>query len=518
MTVLSPNANFEYASQYMGGDLYNARHRNFAPTVGMAFDPTGSGRTVVRAGYSLSYVNDDLVGAIDSMLSSNLGLSITERRPQKTATLGQTLSAPTTIPPFNLSNLDEQGQIGTIDPNLRVPYVQQWNIGVQHIVSGFLLDARYVGNHATGMIREVNYNQVALAGSPFLCSFLAAKSGNPNPSCPTPANPILAFNTQYAASPNSNGFMQDVTTGQAATAALEYSQIEPGAYNLYQNGNALNGAGILGNYSSSTYNGLQLSARRLLRNGLQVQASYTFSKDLSDSARTTDSAFEPYRDALAPQLDRARTPFDLTHAFKGNFIYLLPSGAALGNGALRAVFGGWSLSGILTVQSGNPFSILSGYATVDTVTAALNTADATVSGSQLNQLFGVTQYQGRPYFIQPGDVSSKSPDFTNPTAGRLGFLQQREFTGPWVSDLDLGLQKTIVIRESQRIEIRGEALNVLNHASWLIGNQYINAISPLSVVQNFGPAYSGAPNLSFGQISNTFYPSRKIQVSVYYRF
>ena len=515
--ILSPRAAFQYAS----GSIYNSRHIDFAPAAGVAFDPSGSGRTVLRAGYSIAYVNDDLIGAIDSTLTNNLGLLVRQSGPPPAgATLNQApfLSMPAFPASFTLADIpasNPEGQrIGMVDPSLRVPYVQEWSVAFQRILRGFLMEARYVGNHATGMIREVNYNQVDICGSGFLNDFLAASHGNQSQSCQSTSE--NNFNAYYSRiPPGSFGFSQDVRTGQVAQAAAEYNALGKPGYALYRNGNALGGATIIGNYASSSYNGLQLNARRQLRSGLQLQLSYTFSRDLSDSARTGDPAFEPYREFAKPGLDRARTPFDLTHAFKGNFIYELPSGKGLNRGVLEGLLAGWSVSGVVVVQSGNPFSILSGYATVDTITASLNTADADVSGSALNRLLGVRQVNGVTYFIDP---ASAHVDFGNPAPGRLGFLQQRAFSGPWVSDLDLGLQKTVRVKEGQDLEIRGEALNVLNHTSWLIADQNINAFSSLNVVQRGGPVRSGTANPAFGQITNTFYPSRKIQVSVYYRF
>jgi hypothetical protein len=206
----------------------------------------------------------------------------------------------------------------------------------------------------------------------------------------------------------------------------------------------------------------------------------------------------------------------LTHAIKANFIYLLPFARGL-NGPARGLLAGWSLSGIVTVQSGSPFSILSGYATVDTLTAALNTADL-VSPSAPH--FGVSQYNGSPYYL-PSNLTPMevSKDFGNPTPGRLGYLQQREFSGPWVSDLDVGVQKTFHVREGQSVEFRGEALNILNHPSWLIQDQNINAVFPLNGPNAaYGPVRSNEANPNFGQIDSTFYASRKVQVSAYFRF
>ena len=91
----------------------------------------------------------------------------------------------------------------------------------------------------------------------------------------------------------------------------------------------LEAADLLGNYSSSSYNAGSVEFRRRFRSGLNLQASYTFSKVFTDYSGDTPSGvqrFYPYLDNAQPGLERARANFDLTHAFKANFRYALPFG------------------------------------------------------------------------------------------------------------------------------------------------------------------------------------------------
>ena len=89
--------------------------------------------------------------------------------------------------------------------------------------------------------------------------------------------------------------------------------------------------------------------------------------------------------------------------------------------------------------------------------------------------------------------------FFNPTAGSVGGLQRRMFSGPWTFNLDAGLIKHTQITERQSIEFRAEATNVFNHPAFVFGDQNINAVT-------------------FGQITETYSTSRRIQFGLYYRF
>jgi len=138
-----------------GSGFYQPDSTTFAPNAGVAFDPFASGRTVFRAGYGINYVNDDFIDTFQSLLSLNsdyLGYSQTSSGVLSSTTL-QNLG--TLIPyPTGGTGLQSPSHIfGVIDPGLRTPYVEQWSAGVQQEIARFVLDLRYVGNHAAKMLR-----------------------------------------------------------------------------------------------------------------------------------------------------------------------------------------------------------------------------------------------------------------------------------------------------------------------------------------------------------------------------
>jgi hypothetical protein len=106
-------------------------------------------------------------------------------------------------------------------------------------------------------------------------------------------------------------------------------------------------------FGASLSHALQLEIRRRSRACLLYQFSYAFSKTLSNSTGDNQTNFEPLLDNNNPRLEKARSPYDITHAFKANFVYELPYGPGKrwsGGKLMNELLGGWSLSGHLELQ------------------------------------------------------------------------------------------------------------------------------------------------------------------------
>ena len=129
---------------------------------------------------------------------------------------------------------------------------------------------------------------------------------------------------------------------------------------FFQNPNAL-GTDYLTNYSSSSYNALQVEVRRRTKSGLFLEGNYTWSKVLSDADGDVQNRLQHFLDLANPKIERSRANFDLTHMIKMDGYYELPFGKGhkLSYSPLNRVIGGWTLGGTLVWQSGAPFSILS---------------------------------------------------------------------------------------------------------------------------------------------------------------
>src|SRR5581483_1617719 len=156
-------------------------------------------------------------------------------------------------------------------------------------------------------------------------------------------------------------------TGQPAQLAtlLQVNELQ-GTLNFFPNPNAL-AADMLTNYSSSSYNSLQLVARRAFKNGLSFEGNYTYSKVLSDGDGDLQVRFQAFLDFFNPAIERSRANFDLNHVIKGFGRFDLPFGRGhrLRYRPLNRIIGGWTVSPFMTWQSGAPFSILSGRGTLN---------------------------------------------------------------------------------------------------------------------------------------------------------
>jgi hypothetical protein len=551
-TLLS-NATLDFAGGSSGRRIYNPDRNNFAPNIGLAWDVFGDGKTSLRAGYSINYVDDNNIATVNNSAVTNSGLvsavtasglsgQLSTNRPAITAPAFQ---VPRTAAQ-NYALAPSSNAMGLVDPNLRTPYIQQWNLAAAHDFKGTLVEVRYVGNHGVKELRALDFNQVNINAGGFLQDFLRARNnGNLARAATGVFNP--AFNASIAGSQQLTVFPLLAGGGLLtnSTVRTQIDQGQPGALaSLYQS-NGLNGSvnffanpyilggNMITNFSNSTYNALQVDVRHRYRNGFQIQANYVWSKVLSDALGDQQTRFEPLLDASNGKLERARAPYDLTHVFHANGSYELPFGTGhhllSGSKLWSRVAGGWTVGSILTWQSGAPFSILSLRGTLNRTgtRAAQNTASTDLTGSQLDDIIGFYMTGDGPYFINPANINPRDhrgttqegqPLFTgqafyNPGPGTVGNLQRRMFDNPPVFNLNANITKITHITERQVVELRLEAVNAINHASFYNGANY-----------GFGNS-AGAPDArfninsaSFGRIGYTFNGPRAVQLGLHYRF
>ena len=539
-TLLS-NATLDFAGNAVGRPYYKKDWNNFAPNVGVAYDLFGNGKSAIRAGYGVSYVNDDTIVAIRNTLQTNSGLNTTASivgQTGRVSTNRPIIATPTfTMPRTFMDNnlLDPAAAFGLPDPNLVTPYVQQWNFGLQQEISGFVFEGRYVGNKLTKGLRSFDYNQVNINAGGFLDDFRRAQQNgflarNAGRGFDPAYNPAVAGSQPLTVFPllGSQGLLTNATIrgqierGEVGTLAQTYvTNRLNGPINFFANPLAL-GANTMTNYSNSTYNSLQVEVRRRTNFGAQFQANYTWSKVLSDALGDQQTRFEAFLDMNNAALEHARAPFDITHAIKSNFVYELPFGAGrrLNYSPLSRVLSGWIVGGNMIWQSGSPFSVLSTRGTFNRgARSATNTAGSTLGGDQLDEKVGFFMTGNGPMFIHPSAIGSDGRGvgadgaapfngqiFVNPSAGEIGALQRRSFNGPWTFNLDFSIVKRTQITERQSLELRMDAFNSLNHATFYVGdeaatNTRFNINQP-----------------TFGTIISNAFDSRKIQFGLYYRF
>jgi len=533
-TLLS-NATLNFAGSSVGRPWYHRPLRDFAPNFGFAWDVFGDGKTALRGGYSISYVNDQEILAPENMTEANAGLqgiAADTGLSNRVSTGLPKIALPVFQVPLTAADnyaTDPFNTLGIVDPNLNRPRVQQYSFGIQHEFHQTVFEARYVGNHVVGAYRGFDFNQLKFKQNGFLADFQRAQNngslaraskGTFNPSF----NPAIPGSQPLQVFPllDNLGHLSDadvvnyIEQGQVGELASFYQTNGwNGAVNFFTNPYAL-GADMLTNYSSSSYNSLQLEARHRTHSGLSLEANYTFSKVLSDGDGDLQSRFQAFLDINNPALERSRANFDLNHMIKADGFYELPMGKGhrLHYRPLDRVIGGWTLGSTMVWQSGAPFSILSEYGTLNRASRSYyNTADTSLSGAPLA---GVVKYQmtgNGPMIVSPsavnpadgtgvsapGSAAFQGQVFSNPGAGTLGVLQRRMFSGPWTFNIDLRASKTIDITEHQKVDLIMDAFNALNHATFWAGDQSINSTT-------------------FGLMSSMFYSPRILQFGAHYRF
>ena len=548
-TVLS-NATTTFAGGPVGPQFYKPDYHNFAPNFGFAWDVFGNGKTAVRGGYSLAYVNDDaIVTLVNNVDSTNSGLSSTASANGLTNTVSgglPSIATPTFQVPITFAQnyaVNFGNAQGMPNPNLTTPYVQQWNFGVQQeLKGGFILEGRYVGNHLVDGLRAIDYNQINIQADGFLADFirarnngfLSAKAGlGFDPSYTGPGTQPLSVFPQlpYGGLLTNPVIGHYIQTGEAGELAAIYIQNGLNGNVPFFPNPYTNGANVVTNYASSSYNGFQLDVRKRTAIGAQFQFNYTLSKVLGNTAAIENSErFEPFLDLNNGHIERGPLPFDIRNVFHANFYYPIP----MGNGhrfayaPLNRAMTGWGVSSIITYQSGGDFSVLSALATLNRAginRSGLNTVNTLLNKNQLNSNVGFFMTGNGPMFINPANVNAQglgaSPPgtapfsgqiFFNPDPGTLGTLQRLMFNGPWDFNWDFSVQKTTKITERQSVEFRADFYNITNHPAFTAGDEY-NEYSGAGVINAFSV---NQPN--FGKISGTWNGSRVIQFGLYYRF
>jgi hypothetical protein len=427
--------------------LVHPDKNDFAPRFGLAYQMTN--KVVLRGGYGIFYQHDVRIGS-ESVLGENPPAFYDQSLAQSAGSVTPVFFLKNGFPAtqfgpqiLNLTTL----QIRAQNPNERTPYVQQVSFGPQWEISqSTVLDLSYVGNFGRKENRLRNANQGLVTG------FLNGA-------------PVTLF--PYA------NLSTNVNTLAGSHAYLELAT----------------------NDGNTNYNALLVSLKRRFAKGFTYGVSYTFSKNFADFVDNLTGGSTP-ANAYNYSLERSFSPFDVTHRFVANGVYNLPigkGGLVLNNNSVASrLIGGWQVNGVLTLQTGLPFSVSApdASATGGSHASRANCIGDAFQGATNDpaQLAGAT---APGFFINPAA-------FSLPTAGTFGTCAPRKFHGPGIENLDFSLFKGFAITERYKVEFRSESFNTMNHVNF--GNPSANA-APASLP-------------TFGKLLTTIGDPREIQFAL----
>ncbi|HEY0320727.1 MAG TPA: TonB-dependent receptor [Pyrinomonadaceae bacterium] len=516
--LLNPNGTYQFVGGNVSGNKYfNDDKNNFAPVFSFAWSPQfknkllgsifGEGRTVIRGGYRMSYVNDEFLRAADNALTGNAGLSTEADEFGLDRRINTPPAIPTPAfltPPFSYAQANAiAGNFGTVfavDPNLQVPRTEEYNFGIQRELGWqTALEVRYVGGRSNNLVRAFDFNQVRIRDNGFLTDFNNARfnlqtfgNANCNPAT-TPGCRALPFFNQIGppdgVSPGGfdefgvfNNFLTAGTPGQAAFFYLLFGFTNSNQLFLRNPNTGV--ADFLSNSSKYRYNALQVELRRRFAKGLYFQANYTFQKTLTDAGGVTQARFDPYLDTAQTNLEFARADYDQTQVFNFNGIYELPFGKGktwMNSGEWNnRLFGGWQLTSIIRVSTGAPISIVDPRGTVNRAgRSTRNTANSSLSTDQIKDLIGVFRTRCGVFYINPVAVNINLADcsgtgtanpayFTQARSGEVGNLPRAFINGPLYFNWDASIIKNIQLTERVRFQVRAEFFNIINRTNFLV--------------------------------------------------
>jgi Carboxypeptidase regulatory-like domain len=345
-----------YGKSATGAQTY---FKNFGPRLGFAYSPDRLPGTVFRGAYSIYYAPlsySDFGGNLSSGTTANPNF---QNPDHFTPVSSLDAGFPSYTPPSNTHdptlNTFTNNTISFAAPGYGRPgMVQNWDFQVQHeIARDLIMSIAYVGQHATRLLSNLAQTNTPNPIYNSLGANLSLSVTDPA------AAPILASLGKTVPSWFVPGWGSNATIGQLLRPFPQYGNITSNC--------------CLENLGQSTYNALQATLERRFRNGLNLLASYTFSKTLTDadSSFSTETGFNsnvfgaqnPYN----LKGEKAVSYQDIPHTFVISYLYELPLGPGkryLSHGVASKVAGGWQISAIQRYQAGSP-TIINEYATAN---------------------------------------------------------------------------------------------------------------------------------------------------------
>ncbi len=425
---------------------------NVAPRFGFAIKPTPSSKMVLRGGAGVYFDRPstrlgnlqifnfpmDIIG-LSIPLATNLTTFLQSPFPNL-ANLNFPVAsqAPSPVPYYSggvsLGALGLNTPISGVysDKNLRTPYVYQYNFGVQYeLAKDMMLESGYVGSRGVKLLNVYSFSQGPTGTAPY-----------------TTAN---GFSNQKIL----NGFQQARTD------------------------------------ANSHYDALQTSLTKRFSHGVQFLVAHTWSHSIDDiSGAPTNEFVALPGDQQNRAANRATSDFDRRHRFVISGIYDLPKFYGGTSKFAQGVFNRWQTAGILTVQSGAPFSVV-----CQSGNTTFNRADFIPGGPAAKKTGGIEERALTSWF-NPSAFAA-----TCANAAPYGTSPRNFLVGPRQRNVDLSLTKFIPVTEKTTVEFRSEFFNAFN---------FVNFANPINTFTSGVPASFG----TLGKVTSTSSGPRVIQFAL----
>jgi Carboxypeptidase regulatory-like domain len=487
LIVNSQNANVTFpnctptVSPY-GKFVVKAPKNDFAPRVGLAWDPFGKGRTSIRTGYGIYHEQ-----VLNGFYLQNIGTNPPYQ--QTCALTGINIVNPVPAGGCSVAANNLVASIRAVQPEWETPYMQHWSLDVQHqLTDKTLFTVGYYGSKGTNLIGSFEKNLIqpgaAIARGATGCATGSTYIGGPTP-------------TLGACQVAGQAFF---STAQSAIL----DQIRP--YRGYRS------IAVVETRYNSNYHSLQLSGQHRFSGASQVNVAYTWARNLTDNQNDRSASPQNTYDI---SLDKARAALDRRHILSINYIYELPFFRDQ-KGLVGKVLGGWQASGIITYNTGLPFTptvsafdpaglgLIPPPTTVARPNVVCNPNQGAPNSPQ--QWFNTACFQPTP--ISNTTVAGLSP-FTN-TVGNGG---RGIIFGPSTKRVDFTLSKNLRFSERFGIQLRGEAFNIFNWTNFRgLNTAVFNTTTAPNTISPVGNGTS-----VFGQISSVRDP-RVIQLGIKLNF
>jgi len=439
----------------------NPNAQNFDPRVGLAYDVFGNHKTAIRAGFGIFH---------DQIFPALYASAYYLAPPYASALI---FFPPPTFPnPF--VGVTPGGVTGAVTEFAGVdyqassaPYQMQYNLTIQHqLTPSTVLSVGYIGSQGRHLFTEVDLN-------PPLCANSAVDeaAGNFTSNCSNPATSIFGNASTLAQNPKTPAPLNPVS-GQAYFGSLNTAMPD----------------------MNSNYNSLQVALNHQFSKNFQYQASYTYSKCLTDGSVSSGLQQDIYEqaDPYDKKYDYGLCSFDIRHNFTGNALYRLPF---TGN----RLVSGWEVTSILTAASGLPVTIQESADVADLGAIQGDRPDysGTCPGGK-DQILGkwYNWFNANCYAVQP--------------FGTLGDVGRSSVEGPNLVELDASIIKETKVTERVNAEFRAEFFNVLNHTNLGLPSN-LGVVTGLPFAATLAP--SGLPGQS-GAITATSTTNRQIQFAL----